>query len=180
MLKVNTDATAWEEFKNPEGRAYFYNSKTTESTWDKPIVLNDVIGKRGVEMIFKRLISLQMYKINWNRSTKPCMNPRKKWNDWRLSRVNWPHRLVLQLINKHPNHNHSWLRCLALPMDSPWRNSTTMTYDVLWVFALSCPLEGHRHWNILWTKDIFSLGWSLTDVRSTRWWRESERQSQTD
>ncbi|CAF4353524.1 unnamed protein product, partial [Adineta steineri] len=28
---------------NPEGRPYFYNSKTTESTWDKPIVFSDVI-----------------------------------------------------------------------------------------------------------------------------------------
>jgi len=44
MEKINTEASAWSEFKNPEGRAYFYNSKTMESTWDKPIVLSDVIG----------------------------------------------------------------------------------------------------------------------------------------
>lgn len=44
MAKVNEEASTWSEFKNPEGRPYFYNTKTTESTWDKPIVLNDVIG----------------------------------------------------------------------------------------------------------------------------------------
>ncbi|CAF2676953.1 unnamed protein product [Rotaria sp. Silwood2] len=43
MEKVNTEASAWSEFKNPEGRPYYYNSKTTESTWDKPLVLSDVI-----------------------------------------------------------------------------------------------------------------------------------------
>ncbi|UJR30629.1 hypothetical protein I4U23_018153 [Adineta vaga] len=43
MAKVNNDAAVWSEFKNAEGRAYFYNSKTTESRWDKPLVLNDVI-----------------------------------------------------------------------------------------------------------------------------------------
>jgi len=44
MEKLNDEASAWSEFKNPEGRPYFYNSKSTESTWDKPIVFNDVIG----------------------------------------------------------------------------------------------------------------------------------------
>lgn len=44
MEKANADASVWSEFKNPDGRPYYYNSKTTESTWDKPIVLNDVIG----------------------------------------------------------------------------------------------------------------------------------------
>ncbi|CAF0964011.1 unnamed protein product [Adineta ricciae] len=43
MEKINNEASVWSEFKNAEGRAYFYNTKTTESTWDKPIVLNDVI-----------------------------------------------------------------------------------------------------------------------------------------
>ncbi|CAF3434386.1 unnamed protein product [Rotaria socialis] len=43
MEKINNEASVWSEFKNPEGRPYYYNSKTTESTWDKPIVLNDVI-----------------------------------------------------------------------------------------------------------------------------------------
>jgi hypothetical protein len=44
MEKINDEASAWSEFKNPDGRPYYYNSKTTESTWDKPIVLSDVIG----------------------------------------------------------------------------------------------------------------------------------------
>ncbi|CAF3665637.1 unnamed protein product [Adineta steineri] len=43
MEKANNEVTTWSEFKNPEGRPYFYNSKTTESTWDKPIVFSDVI-----------------------------------------------------------------------------------------------------------------------------------------
>ena len=46
MEKVNNEANFWSEFKNPEGRAYYYNSKTTESTWEKPLVLKDLIGKK--------------------------------------------------------------------------------------------------------------------------------------
>jgi hypothetical protein len=52
MEKINTDASAWSEFKNPEGRLYYYNSKTTESTWDKPIVFSDVIGIKTHHRIF--------------------------------------------------------------------------------------------------------------------------------
>ncbi len=46
MEKINEEASAWSEFKNPEGRCYFYNTKTLDSTWDKPIVFSDVIGKK--------------------------------------------------------------------------------------------------------------------------------------
>ena len=46
MEKLNADVANWSEFKNPEGRPYFYNSKTMESTWDKPIVFADIIGIR--------------------------------------------------------------------------------------------------------------------------------------
>jgi transcription elongation regulator 1 len=43
LVKLNDEVSNWSEFKNPEGRPYFYNSKTTESTWDKPIVFSDII-----------------------------------------------------------------------------------------------------------------------------------------
>jgi hypothetical protein len=56
MEKINADASAWSEFKNPEGRPYFYNSKTTESTWDKPIVLADVIGIKQDCLFMKSLL----------------------------------------------------------------------------------------------------------------------------
>lgn len=52
LQKVNDEIAAWAEFKNAEGRPYFYNSKTMESTWDKPIVFSDLIGK---EMSLKYL-----------------------------------------------------------------------------------------------------------------------------
>lgn len=48
LAKLNEDAAAWSEFKNPEGRVYFYNSKTTDSTWDRPIVFRDVVGKTSL------------------------------------------------------------------------------------------------------------------------------------
>ncbi len=47
LVKLNDEVSTWSEFKNPDGRPYFYNSKTTESTWDKPIVFNDVIGRKS-------------------------------------------------------------------------------------------------------------------------------------
>ncbi len=47
LVKLNDEVSNWSEFKNPEGRPYFYNSKTTESTWDKPIVFSDIIGRKS-------------------------------------------------------------------------------------------------------------------------------------
>ena len=36
----------WSEHKNTDGRSYYYNSRTMESTWDKPQVLTDWEGER--------------------------------------------------------------------------------------------------------------------------------------
>ncbi len=62
MQKINDEASNWSEFKNPEGRPYFYNSKTTESTWDKPIVLSDVIGIKLFLFSSKLLFSFRCTK----------------------------------------------------------------------------------------------------------------------
>ena len=38
----------WSEHKTPEGKVYFYNSKSQQSVWDKPKVLVDYEGVCGV------------------------------------------------------------------------------------------------------------------------------------
>ncbi|CAF0783715.1 unnamed protein product [Didymodactylos carnosus] len=43
LSTAKDEAAIWCEYKNPEDRAYYYNSKTTESTWDKPTVLNELV-----------------------------------------------------------------------------------------------------------------------------------------
>ena len=35
------EVAEWTEHKNTDGRSYYYNSKTMESTWDKPQELVD-------------------------------------------------------------------------------------------------------------------------------------------
>jgi len=43
LVKVNAEISMWSEFKNAEGRPYFYNTKTMESTWEKPLIFTDLI-----------------------------------------------------------------------------------------------------------------------------------------
>lgn len=38
-------ASHWTEHKAPDGRSYYYNSKTQESVWEKPQALKDLEGK---------------------------------------------------------------------------------------------------------------------------------------
>ncbi len=38
------DVAEWSEHRNVDGRMYYYNSKTQESTWEKPKVLADWEG----------------------------------------------------------------------------------------------------------------------------------------
>ena len=33
-----TEVSEWSEHKNPEGKCYYYNSRTQESVWEKPQV----------------------------------------------------------------------------------------------------------------------------------------------
>ena len=39
------EVAEWSEHKNNDGKSYFYNTRTQESTWDKPQVLIDWDGK---------------------------------------------------------------------------------------------------------------------------------------
>ncbi|XP_028824121.1 transcription elongation regulator 1-like [Denticeps clupeoides] len=45
MLSTNTTAgpllSEWVEFKTPEGKSYYHNSRTLETTWDRPMQLRD-------------------------------------------------------------------------------------------------------------------------------------------
>lgn len=38
-------AAHWTEHKAPNGKNYYYNSKTQESVWDKPQAMKDLEGK---------------------------------------------------------------------------------------------------------------------------------------
>ena len=38
-------ASEWTEHKAPDGRSYYYNSKSLESVWEKPQPLKDLEGK---------------------------------------------------------------------------------------------------------------------------------------
>lgn len=38
-------AAHWTEHKAPDGRSYYYNSKTQESVWEKPQAMKDLEGK---------------------------------------------------------------------------------------------------------------------------------------
>ena len=36
-----TEVSEWSEHKNPEGKCYYFNSRTQESVWEKPQILLD-------------------------------------------------------------------------------------------------------------------------------------------
>lgn len=37
-------ASVWQEFTSPDGRKYYFNAQTQETTWDKPQALKDKEG----------------------------------------------------------------------------------------------------------------------------------------
>ena len=40
------EVTEWSEHKNTDGRSYYYNARTMESTWEKPQVLTEWEGEK--------------------------------------------------------------------------------------------------------------------------------------
>jgi hypothetical protein len=47
-------AVVWQEYKTPDQKLYYYNSKTLERTWNKPQVIQELDGKLYLASI-KRL-----------------------------------------------------------------------------------------------------------------------------
>lgn len=49
LTQVSADlrdrAVIWQEYKTPEQKLYYYNSKTFERTWTKPQVISELDGK---------------------------------------------------------------------------------------------------------------------------------------
>ena len=49
VLKIDTElrlqAAEWIEYKTPDGRVYYYNTKSQKSVWEKPEILTKFDGK---------------------------------------------------------------------------------------------------------------------------------------
>lgn len=49
LTQVNADlrdrAVIWQEYKTPDQKLYYYNSKTLERTWNKPQVIQELDGE---------------------------------------------------------------------------------------------------------------------------------------
>ncbi|NWT96297.1 PR40A factor, partial [Urocynchramus pylzowi] len=63
----------WKEYKSDSGKPYYYNSQTKESRWAKPKELEDLEGKRVLDLYFctyiliNFIIYLNSNKISWGK-----------------------------------------------------------------------------------------------------------------
>jgi len=48
MVRPANDVCEWSEYRNTDGRFYYYNSRTMESVWHKPQALTDWQGEHTV------------------------------------------------------------------------------------------------------------------------------------
>jgi pre-mRNA-processing factor 40 len=65
-LPASYNAPDWSELKTPDGRSYFYNSRTAQTTWEKPDALKTPAEQR-------------LAKIPWKEYQTP--EGRKYWNN---------------------------------------------------------------------------------------------------
>lgn len=44
--ELKLQASEWNEYKTPEGKCYYFSSKTQQSVWEKPKILIDLEGMK--------------------------------------------------------------------------------------------------------------------------------------
>lgn len=59
LLTVDSElklrAAEWTEHKTPDGKSYFYSSKTQQSVWEKPSALVELDGKFLTSILTSRI-----------------------------------------------------------------------------------------------------------------------------
>lgn len=53
--ELRLQATEWAEYKTPEGKCYYYNTKSQQSVWEKPEVLIKLERKSFSKILFNFL-----------------------------------------------------------------------------------------------------------------------------
>lgn len=66
-LQISTD---WQEHTNADGKRYFYNKKTRQSSWEKPFELLSPIERADASTDWKEFTSLDGRKYYYNKVTK--------------------------------------------------------------------------------------------------------------
>uniref|UniRef100_A0A8C0ZHC3 Pre-mRNA-processing factor 40 homolog A n=1 Tax=Cyanistes caeruleus TaxID=156563 RepID=A0A8C0ZHC3_CYACU len=117
----------WKEYKSDSGKPYYYNSQTKESRWAKPKELEDLEGKRVLDLYFYQyvLINYIIYfnstKISWGASAKKEdeeAQPVKKTYTWN-TKEEAKQAFKELLKEKRVPSNASWEQAMKMIINDP-------------------------------------------------------------
>lgn len=60
----------WQEHATPDGRRYYYNKKTKQSSWEKPLELMSPIERADASTVWKEFTTPEGKKYYYNKNTK--------------------------------------------------------------------------------------------------------------
>ncbi|XXG75331.1 hypothetical protein AAC387_Pa07g3861 [Persea americana] len=90
----------WQEHTSADGRRYYYNKKTRQSSWEKPLELMTPIERADASTVWKEFTTTEGRKYYYNKVTK-----QSKWvipDELKLAREQ-AEKAVTQLIQSEPS-----------------------------------------------------------------------------
>ncbi|XP_052202335.1 pre-mRNA-processing protein 40A isoform X2 [Diospyros lotus] len=115
-------ASDWQEHTSPDGRRYYYNKKTRQSSWEKPLELMTPIERADASTVWKEFTTTDGRKYYYNKVTK-----QSKWQipeELKLAREQ-AEKAASQLTQSESSTNSSAMPNIAI--SSGEQSATTVT-----------------------------------------------------
>uniref|UniRef100_T1IIS2 Transcription elongation regulator 1 n=1 Tax=Strigamia maritima TaxID=126957 RepID=T1IIS2_STRMM len=167
--ELHSKAAEWSEHKTPDGRTYYYNCRTMESTWEKPQTLKDFENAQQASMMGEdgsgTKMEMDMVPESARNGAGDGMN-----NELRLDDKNDKHVSIQREPQVHSQQNQQQQQASQQPPAAQQQDKSRP--------VSSTPVPG-TPWCVVWTGDQRVFFYNPS-TRTSIWERPDELRGRSD